>query len=810
MLAFMLGWLWPIGLGGRMPIGGDVTQFSLGLMATLSRSLKAGTLPYWNDLWGYGFPGIGESQMGVFYPPHWILYGFFTPEVGYTASLVAHTLWGSLGVFFAARRFGATSMGAALGAVAWSSCGFFVIHLPHQWGYTSGSWMPWAWGLAWTAMRPGGRPRDALWLAVVLAVQLLPGHFQLAFCTQVGIVVLLAGQAVAQRSTGRRARWRLIAVFLALGGAFLLAAIQISPTLRLARLAAQRRDFEYLSGFAVTPMHLVSLVAPALFERSPLWRPLVWDPFHTSPEECLTYIGLVPLFLAVAGWVRGRRTQPAARALGLLAVVTLLLAMGPYVPGYRYWCHWPGFSFFRGPARWTLATSLALALLAALGFDQLATWRKPGRWLATFALCALAAPAGILALVEVAYASDRPSPVFRGIFDALPWDEIDAYTLAWSAAHQVNFDRRVEETWARQGVDLAHAPRAVFTANRFEIYTEELLGSTALAVSLLAVACLAPRRQAFLVALGLVTIVDLAMFSRQRRVDFGPLASLTSQSPILASMTQGQRTVDRLRNLPMVAGASPVSAYRTLDLPALESLDELASRLVFRPGDAPLVEAARRLTATELRILDPRDRRQALLHRVPLESDWTEVDDPALAGWLLGPSWVNQWGESGRRFLVARAPERGHRAWLLPDNPERQAAILNEWSGSPLQVIEVLRDATPVDLTRLDATNRQLVVRATGPAILVIAMLADPQWRLSVKGPSTIRNATPLRAFGRANQGAWQAVVIPGAGRWVIQLHYEGSDVLLGASVSALALLVLSYLFYRYRGELAREDELDP
>ena len=78
----LLAWLWPIGFGGRMPVGGDVTQFSLGLMAVLARALRGGRLPIWNDLWGYGFPGLAESQMGVYYPPHWLLYGLLAARGG--------------------------------------------------------------------------------------------------------------------------------------------------------------------------------------------------------------------------------------------------------------------------------------------------------------------------------------------------------------------------------------------------------------------------------------------------------------------------------------------------------------------------------------------------------------------------------------------------------------------------------------------------------------------------------------------------------------------------------------------------------
>ena len=116
----LLAWLWPIGLGGKMPVGGDVTAFSLGPMSVLSNALKSGRLPIWNELWGYGFPGIGESQMGVYYPIHLVLYGVFVPEMAYTISLVSHTLWGGLGAWFVARRMGVSNLGSFLCGFAWA------------------------------------------------------------------------------------------------------------------------------------------------------------------------------------------------------------------------------------------------------------------------------------------------------------------------------------------------------------------------------------------------------------------------------------------------------------------------------------------------------------------------------------------------------------------------------------------------------------------------------------------------------------------------------------------------------------------
>ena len=334
LLGGVLAWLWPIGIGGMMPIGGDVTQFFLGLMAFFRESLEEGRLPVWNDLWGYGFPGLAESQMGVFYPVHLLLYRWLNTETAYVVSLVAHTLWGASVPYWAARRMGTSRMGATLAAFCWTTSGFFLVHLAHPWGYTTGCWMPWAWGLGWSllaARRDRPKPAYPFLLALVLALQLLPGHFQLAFLTQCGLVLMVVFAAVRAiyRACAFRARRQkhppagfslrgAAIVLLALAWAFPLAAVQLVPTARLAQLAGSQRDFGYLSDFASPPFHLVNYVAPGLFHRSPLWRPLVWDPFHAMPEEHLTYVGLVPFFLACMTVVREWRRDASVRLLAIL------------------------------------------------------------------------------------------------------------------------------------------------------------------------------------------------------------------------------------------------------------------------------------------------------------------------------------------------------------------------------------------------------------------------------------------------------------------------------------------------------------
>jgi len=120
--------------------------------------------------------------MGVYYPPQCDSFmGRLDTETAYVVSLVLHTLWGGLGTFWASRRMGISSVGSALAAFSWTTCGFFLIHLAHPWAIrpVAGCPGPGAWHGRSSLRRPD-LSAPAFFLSVVLVLQVLPGHFQLA------------------------------------------------------------------------------------------------------------------------------------------------------------------------------------------------------------------------------------------------------------------------------------------------------------------------------------------------------------------------------------------------------------------------------------------------------------------------------------------------------------------------------------------------------------------------------------------------------------------------------------------------------
>jgi hypothetical protein len=811
--AVVLLWLWPVGLGGKMPVGGDVTGFSVGLMAFFQRALRSGCLPLWNDLWGYGFPGVGESQMGVFYPLHWLLYGCLSLERAYTLSLVFHSLWAALGAFWSARRMEISAGGAALAAVAFSTCGFFLIHVPHQWGYTVGSWMPWACGLAWEVAHGSRARSSALLLAAVLAIQTLPGHFQLAFETQL-LVLLIGVYGLVHGPRGERAK-RDGLTLLAIIATAPLAAAQIVPTARLAALAQSQRDFEFLSGFAATPLHLVSFVAPGLFHKSPLWRPLVWDPFHTSPEEYLGYIGLVPFVLAACAAFKLWKREPSVRCWAALTIVTVLLSLGPYCPGFSPLWRLPGFSFFRAPARWGLATSLGLAILAGKGWDFVRAEPSPaGRSLRPF-IVAVALWFGIVvAVIEGGFflATESPGSALARACDRvlaqLPWDQDPSLKIFAAAARAPQSDIRVRSALARQGV--VNPPRAALRWDRMRgsIYRDELAGTLFVLGALASLVTAVRRPPLLLVGLGLLTGADILVLNHHRNFDFGPVRSLVGQSPVLAELaavSKGERVASSLRNLPMVAGAGTLVAYRTLDLPAVPLLTQLTLLDHGNAERADLVKQALRATGTKVRVLDP-DR---TLAQREVQNGARVVTDPVLAGWFNGRALAAHDGEGGAQFRIEDASDAPTIAWFVAGTLADRAISENrENRNDAAVVLPVIANARPCDF-RSDRPEHVRVELETGePGVIILSRLHDPLWRATLERGGIRQTATVDRVFGTRGAGAWQAITLPGAGRWTVDLVYSGSDVWLGLAVSGAAWVIWGALFWRAHRAATTTDKL--
>ena len=212
--------------------------------------------------------------------------------------------------------------------------------------------------------------------------------------------------------------WLLI--WIAIAFAFLLAAVQILPTWELKR-RSQRMDFaaEFFPGYGhLPPQYWTQFVAPWLWYPYNVDELLVKLPNYsggagTNQVEAHLYFGLLPLLLAIGGlivsWRSRAETDRVLRLWALIGVAFLLYTPGWFLPVTQYL---PGFSFFRGPGRYGIITSLAVALIAGNTFSRLLKrMSAPGNAIVAVLVFAITAIELSWVAESVGYSQMLPVPV---------------------------------------------------------------------------------------------------------------------------------------------------------------------------------------------------------------------------------------------------------------------------------------------------------------------------------------------------------------------------------------------------------------
>ena len=792
LLAALALWHAPLTLLARMPAGGDVVGFFLPLMSSFQDALRSGHSLLWNHAWGFGFPQAAESQTGVYYPVRRILLWLLPLPTAFVTELLMHMALAAGGAYAFARRVELPPRSAALAALVFAGSGFMVIHTAHQWAYTAGAWLPIVLALALRCLDspeagapPAARTRRLHYpaLAVAVAFQLTTGHYQIAAYTLVTLVVLVLLRYVRCRS---RSPALLVSTGLALALGIGLAAVQWLQSAALLRQASLGgHGLKYAGEFALPPLQLlVNLVLPSAFHVIPAWRPVVWDPFHTSPEEVLPFFGVVPLVLAIVA-LTGRDGE-ARRVGALLALLGLLLASLPFLPGARLILDLRGLDAFRAHARWTIVASLGVGVLAGVGLERLLAQperlrRRPLR------RPSLAAAGLTLAssLVVVALAGGLGGTVER-----------QARRLVHATAARLGvwelpaFDAALEGSpYPSPALErLGYAARALGLATQRRLQTAgrsidaalvlglEVIPAAAVALaSLITLYTLAPTRMLTIVAAG-CTFFELWFAHLLVPVPYVERADYRRASVVLERLAERAASAlpARVLGLPgntaLLAGAAPVPGYRTLELPVRlpGPLDPWAAL------EQPLVRKLHAVAGIERYVLVvPRGATQELIRRLEQANVRYELyDDPALSTLLYGDA-----SSAGGRplFFVLHGPGRA-RAWYYEaTSPVRAGWFLNR-AGRPLEV-------------RVGGGGLEVSFRVEGDrgGIVLWTVPYYRAWRAEAEGE---RGPPKPLKLARSPEG-WVLLRLPGPGRWLVKLRYEDAAYRWGLRISGLSALVL-------------------
>ena len=348
----------------------DLLDVAIPMQAHVAQSLRAGAFPAW---FGGAYLGMRLSAVPEavpWYLPSTVLFLLFSPGRAAAFSIASHLVLCGAGGAALSRRLGASREGALFAALALGGGLWLPAHARQYNLLLTAAWFPWVWwALADFISRPA--TRSATVLGLITGMSLLAGHVQI---THHGAVVLCAwtlATLTADRSLRSPTHLFRVAIggFAAGVGALALGAPHLIPVAEIALQGVRGNTFA--DGLSRFPAHLddmLSLLGRGSIAGNPtrLWldRPMWW--------EHLTYIGLVPLGLAALGLCL-RSPSPARRiALAAALSVALTLALSTASPTATRWLvHLPGMALFRFQGRFLCAATVALAVLAALGFDAL-------------------------------------------------------------------------------------------------------------------------------------------------------------------------------------------------------------------------------------------------------------------------------------------------------------------------------------------------------------------------------------------------------------------------------------------------------
>ncbi|MEX2137645.1 MAG: hypothetical protein WD894_00160 [Pirellulales bacterium] len=399
-------------LCGLVYTADDLGAFHLPLRDFYAHALANGDSFDWCPHLFGGVYLTGEGQAGTYHPLHWALYRFLPLDWGWNLECVASYPFMFAGMWLLMRRRGFGRAEAMFAAMAFTFCGFNLLHFVHVNAVAVVAHVPWllyAIDRLNDAVRVGGRGTrgsrglgppygEVALIGVLTGSQLLLGYPQYVLYTLLAEGLFLAfivreprDAGGARQTVAVMASWAFAKlVGLALG------AVQVLPTLEaLGDSVRHDADASFAAWGSLHPFNAVQLISPYLFETRVVGQ---------NTHELNLYVGVAPLLLAAIAMANrrllpDRAGQQTVFRFALALIVTgSLLAVGSYGPLHRLLTAVPLVGSFRFPCRATVLIQLGIGLLAAIGFALVCrtssferqSIRTPGKTFAALLLASVA------------------------------------------------------------------------------------------------------------------------------------------------------------------------------------------------------------------------------------------------------------------------------------------------------------------------------------------------------------------------------------------------------------------------------------
>lgn len=322
--------------------------------------------PLWNHSMFVGHPAFADPLMQVFYPVP-LLFGLgFGAGRGFALGIGFHVLLAAGGLYAYLRSLRCQPVAALAGAFTYALSGHFITWLEASHRIATMAWLP----LTLWLLELSLQKRDlrlALLGSLSLTMAILGGQYQYVLTFGLFLAAYILGRSWMLR---REDWYRPLGHGVVLAGLTAwLSSFQLFAFREFLELSQRAEAGDGLS--FLPPGQLLSLFSanffgsPVAAAEAPYWGTGLYS-------EHTIYAGLIALILS--GWAVWQRRDFLSRYLAGLILVSVYVIIG--LPGASWLMALPGLSYV-SPLRATFILPLLLAIMAALGLDQLPLHSNP-------------------------------------------------------------------------------------------------------------------------------------------------------------------------------------------------------------------------------------------------------------------------------------------------------------------------------------------------------------------------------------------------------------------------------------------------
>ena len=370
-VAAVLTLCWPM-LSGQLLAGSDYSLAGWAFRKFGSEYWREHhAIPLWNPFIFGGMPYVGGMHGDIFYPTAWLRY-FLPLGLATNLTFAGHIVLAGISMYALLRRLGLSWTAAVAGGLAYELTGIVssMASPGHDGKLFVSALAPFVLLGLLKGIRDGKKSGYAgAALAIGLAFH---GHPQsssyLLVAASIWTLFLVFGHPGGPRGAER---WRALgwtggAVTVGIG----IYAIQLLPALAYVPFspradAGPSTGWEYMTGFALPPAELFTTFLPQLNGIRDAYAGT--NVFKDHSE----YLGVIVILLAICG-LGGQRGRRERMALGAVAILFLLVALGPHTPFYRFWYEFvPMMQKVRAPGMAYFLVALPVCVLAGFGVDRI-------------------------------------------------------------------------------------------------------------------------------------------------------------------------------------------------------------------------------------------------------------------------------------------------------------------------------------------------------------------------------------------------------------------------------------------------------